>query len=239
MDTILAIDDEKPTLTMFRLLLSAEGYTVLTAENGREGLAVFERERPALVVTDIKMPGMDGIEVLRRIKEFDAGTEVIVITGHGDMDLAIQALDLDAADFITKPIQWHALEQALHRAQGRLDLARSKEDQVSVSARGDAALIRFRGNMTSSSESQLLAGFQEAFALHKEKIELHFDQNASINGAGISILTQILVDAGKQEQRVVIAGLPEHFKKVFRIVGITNLVAIEDAEENVLEEEAR
>lgn len=230
MDRILVIDDEKPTLTMFRLLLNAGGYTVLTAENGWEGLAVFEREKPPLVVTDIKMPGMDGIEVLKRIKQLDPRTEVIVVTGHGDMDLAIQALNLDATDFINKPIQRHALEHALRRAKERIDLAKSKEDQVSVKARGNAALIQFRGSMTSSSESELMKGFEEAIALGKDKIVLQFDQNASINGAGISILTQILVDSGKKGYRVIITGLPEHFKKVFRIVGITNLVEIEDAE---------
>jgi anti-anti-sigma factor len=239
MDTILVIDDEKPTLTMFRLLLTAEGYNVLTAENGREGLAVFEREKPPLVVTDIKMPGMDGIEVLRRIKQIDAKTEVIVITGHGDMDLAIQALNLDATDFINKPIQRQALEQALRRAKERIELVMSKGDQVSVAARENAAVIRFRGSMTSSSEPQLLDGFREAFALNKEQIVLHFDRNASINGAGISILTQILLEAGKKGHRVVVAGLPEHFKKVFRIVGIANLVEIDDIDKNTGEKEAR
>ena len=239
MDRILVIDDEKPTLTMFRLLLSAEGYTVLTAENGREGLAVFERERPPLVVTDIKMPGMDGIEVLKRIKQLEPGTEVIVVTGHGDMDLAIQALNLDATDFINKPIQRHALEHALRRAKERIELANNRQDQVSVTAGQGAAIIRFRGSMTSSSEPELLKGFEEAFALSKEKIVLHFDQNASVNGAGISILTQILLDADKRGYRVVIAGLPEHFRRVFRIVGVTNLVEIEDAEGFIAGEETR
>jgi YesN/AraC family two-component response regulator len=239
MHTILVIDDEKPTLTMFRLMLNAEGYTVLTAENGREGLTVFERETPPLVITDVKMPGMDGIEVLRRIKQIEVNTEVIVITGHGDMDLAIQALNLGATDFINKPIQRRALEQALRRTQERIQLVRSKEDQVSVEAEERTAVIAFRGSLTASSEPQLLGGFEEAFALNKEKIVLHFDRNASVNGAGISILTQILLDAGKRGHRVVIAGLPEHFRKVFRIVGITNLVEIEDGDESTLREEAR
>jgi len=239
MNTILIIDDEKPTLTMFRLLLNAEGYSVLTAENGREGLAVFKREKPPIVITDVKMPGMDGIEVLRRIKEIDSNTEVIVITGHGDMDLAIQALNLGATDFINKPIQRQALEHALKRAQERIELARSREDQVSVEAQERTAVIAFRGSLTAGSEPQLLDGFQQAFTFNKEKIVLHFDPNASVNGAGISILTQILLDAGKRGHRVVIAGLPEHFRKVFHIVGITKLVEIEEGEDNTSGEEAR
>jgi hypothetical protein len=85
---ILVIDDEKPTLSMFLLFLKAYGYEVLLAENGAQGLKIFEAESPAIVFTDLKMPGMDGFEVLDRIKSQSPETEVIVITGHGDMDLA-------------------------------------------------------------------------------------------------------------------------------------------------------
>jgi YesN/AraC family two-component response regulator len=123
MDKILVIDDEKPTLTMFRLFLGAYGYEVLTAENGAEGLEIFKKERPPIVLTDIKMPGIDGLSVLKQIKEIDKKTEVIVITGHGDTDLAKQALTLDAVDFINKPIRKEALDAALQRAQKRLDSA--------------------------------------------------------------------------------------------------------------------
>jgi len=185
------------------------------------------------------MPGMDGIEVLKRIKQLDPRTEVIVITGHGDMDLAIQALNLDATDFINKPIQRHALEQALRRARERIDLAANRQDQLSVRAGEGAAVIRFRGRMTAGSEPELLKGFEEAFSLSKDKIIMQFDENASVNGAGIAILTQILTEAGRKGHRVVIAGLPEHFKKVFRIVGITSLVEIEDGEEFATKEETR
>lgn len=234
MDQILIIDDEKPTLNMFRLTLSAYGYTVLTAENGKEGLEVFEREKPPMVLTDIKMPGMDGIEVLRRIKEIDPGTEVIVITGHGDMDLAIKALNLDATDFINKPIQRHALEQALKRAKERIELVRSNEKQVSLQLKDEAAIIRIRGSVTSHSEPGLRNTWKETLDAGKSKIVLHFDSNASINGAGIAILTQLLLEGRKQGYEVAISGLSDNFKKVFKIVGIANLVRIFDTEEAAL-----
>jgi anti-anti-sigma factor len=228
MDKVLVIDDEKPTLTMFRFMLSAHGYTVLTAENGKEGLDVFEKERPPLVLTDIKMPGMDGIEVLRRIKQIDPKTEVIVITGHGDMELAIKALNLDATDFINKPIQRHILEQSLQRAAERIRLLESQEKQVRVEVHEDGAMIHLQGSLTSSSEPQLMEGIHEAFAMNGKKIILRFDQSVSINGAGISILTQMLLEAGRKGYHVVVAGLPENFRKVFRIVGISNLVEFMD-----------
>lgn len=94
MRKVLVIDDEKATLNMFRLFLGAYGYRVFLAENGKAGLDILKREKPQIVFTDIKMPGMDGFEVLKRIKQREPMTEVIVMTGHGDMDLAVEALNL-------------------------------------------------------------------------------------------------------------------------------------------------
>ena len=120
MEKILVIDDEKATLSMFRLFLDAYGYNVYTAENGTEGLEIFRKEKPAIVLTDIKMPGIDGLAVLQQIKEVAPQTAVIVITGHGDIDLAEQAAALDAVAFISKPIKKEALDTALEKARKKL-----------------------------------------------------------------------------------------------------------------------
>ncbi|MCK5658238.1 MAG: response regulator, partial [Deltaproteobacteria bacterium] len=82
---ILVIDDEASTRDLLKMSLESDGYTVFVAEDGPKGLEIFARELPSVVLTDIKMPGMDGIEVLRRVKEQSPDTEVIVITGHGEM----------------------------------------------------------------------------------------------------------------------------------------------------------
>lgn len=124
MQKILVIDDEKATLSMFRLFLDAYGYTVYTAENGTEGLAIFRKEKPAIVLTDIKMPGIDGLAVLQQIKEIDPNTAVIVITGHGDTALSEQAVVLDAVDFINKPIKKEALDAALEKAKKKQNSAK-------------------------------------------------------------------------------------------------------------------
>jgi YesN/AraC family two-component response regulator len=105
---------------MFRLFLEAYGYSVYLAENGAAGLDIFRREQPAIVLTDIKMPGIDGLAILRQIKEIAPQTAVIVITGHGDADLAEQAMALDAVDFINKPIKKEALDRALEKAHEQL-----------------------------------------------------------------------------------------------------------------------
>lgn len=227
-EKILVIDDEKATLKMFRLFLDVYGFDILTAESGEEGLEVFDREKPDIVLTDIKMPGMDGIEVLKEIKKRSPATEVIVITGHGDMDLAIQALNLDAADFINKPIQRQSLEQGLSRARERLKLARSRRNEVGVREQGSALVIEIQGSVSSHSEPYLREAYAKARTLGVRRIVLHFDPNTSVNGAGIAILTQLVLESEKDGLEIVMAGLSENFRKVFGIVGLTRMIQIFD-----------
>jgi signal transduction histidine kinase len=113
--SILLVDDEADIREVLAISLADLGYAVSAAANGQEALQTFSTLRPAIVMTDIKMPVMDGIELLRRIKRENPDTEVIMITGHGDMDLAIESLKHQATDFITKPINVEALEIALSR----------------------------------------------------------------------------------------------------------------------------
>ncbi len=121
-EKILLIDDEEGIRTVLGITLADYGYEVLKAGSGGEALRLFRDQKPDIVLTDIKMPGMDGIQVLRKIKEESPDTEVIMITGHGDIELAIQSLKCDATDFITKPINDDALEIALKRANEKIYL---------------------------------------------------------------------------------------------------------------------
>ncbi len=117
--SLLLVDDEDGIRRMLALTLADVGWEVRTARSAEEALALY-RERPApVVITDIKMPGMDGLELLKALKVQDPECEVVLITGHGDMDLAIQGIKLDAADFVTKPIRDDALAIALSRALER------------------------------------------------------------------------------------------------------------------------
>jgi signal transduction histidine kinase len=120
--TILLVDDEPDIRDVLDIYLTDLGYIVHTAENGDAALQTFHRIVPSIVLSDIKMPGMDGIELLRRIKAEAPATEVIMITGHGDMALAIDSLKLEATDFITKPINDDMLAVALRRAEERIEM---------------------------------------------------------------------------------------------------------------------
>jgi len=117
---LLFIDDEKAILQVLSISLRSDGYDVITAQSGAEGIELFEKEAPGIVLTDLKMPGMDGIEVLRKVKHINPDAEVIVITGHGDMDSAIDALKYGASDFINKPVRDAALQVALQRAYEKI-----------------------------------------------------------------------------------------------------------------------
>ena len=117
---LLLVDDEEGIRKVLGISLSDIGYKVFTAENGEQALKIFREESPPIVLTDIKMPGMDGIELLQKIKHENPDTEVIMITGHGDMDLAIKSLKYRAVDFVTKPINDEVLEIALNRAHEKI-----------------------------------------------------------------------------------------------------------------------
>ncbi len=121
-EKILLVDDEEGIRKVLSISLMDIGYQVFTAQDGKEALSVFKKHAPPIVLTDIKMPKMDGVDLLQEIKATSPDTEVIMLTGHGDMDLAIKCLKLEATDFITKPINDDVLEIALKRARDRISM---------------------------------------------------------------------------------------------------------------------
>ncbi len=117
MSKILVIDDEESIRRLLSIALTHKGHEVTTAEDGEKGIEAFKETKPSIVFTDLKMPGMDGLEVLKQIRQIEPDARVIVITGHGDMRSAIKALQLEASDFINKPVTDEALEVAIKRAE--------------------------------------------------------------------------------------------------------------------------
>jgi len=116
---IVLIDDEEGIRKVTSITLEDRGYTVLTAADGEAGLRLCREALPQIVLTDVRMPKMNGLEVLANLKKSHPEIEVIVITAFGDIDTAVKALRLDASDFITKPLNDDALQTALERAQER------------------------------------------------------------------------------------------------------------------------
>lgn len=144
--TLLLVDDEDGIRLVMSVLLKDMGYAVSTAARGDEALALYAEGRHDIVVSDIKMPGKDGIALLREIKALNPDAEVLLLTGHGDMDLAVAGLRYGAGDFLNKPVSDAALEVALERAGKRIALRealrRHTEELEELVTQRTAELVR-------------------------------------------------------------------------------------------------
>ena len=130
MSTILVVDDEPTILETIRIYFG-EDHEVHTAKNATEGLQEFLKHFPAVVVTDIRMPGMDGIEFAKRLIEIYMKVKIIILTGHGDTYDALDAFKIGVVDFLRKPVDVEELRQAIERALGQIEkeTARPQKDQ--------------------------------------------------------------------------------------------------------------
>ena len=113
MAKVLVVDDEPAARELLVEFLSTKGYEVLTATNGAEALRRVQEDRPHLVLLDIRMPKMSGLEVLQRIREIDAEMGIIMVTAVNEEDVGRQALELGAFDYIVKPLDLKYLERSL------------------------------------------------------------------------------------------------------------------------------
>jgi two-component system nitrogen regulation response regulator NtrX len=126
---ILVVDDEAEIRRSVRMILEYEGYEVLEASSGPDGVAMAEREAPDLVFLDVKMPGMDGLEALQRIKATRDSLPVVIISGHGTVSTAVEATKAGAFDFIEKPL---ASERVLLTIRNALDRTRLSDENRSL-----------------------------------------------------------------------------------------------------------
>src|SRR5437773_3802990 len=126
---MLVIDDESAIRDSLRMTLEYEGYEFLAAATGQEGLALVEREAPDLVVLDVKMPGMDGLEVLERLCNMNESLPIVVVSGHGTISTAVEATKKGAFDFIEKPF---ASERVLVSLRNALDSRQLRDENRSL-----------------------------------------------------------------------------------------------------------
>ncbi len=144
MDTgrILAIDDERNIRHLIQSEFSLEGFDVTTAGSGEQGLQCFDEQRFDLVFLDLKLPGMDGIETLRRLKKRSSGTAVIMITGHGEIESAVQSMKLGARDYVTKPFKLdELLVLARQSIVERNERRQTRESPTGVACQGSSKII--------------------------------------------------------------------------------------------------
>ncbi len=112
---ILVVDDEEGARDLFNTILTDEGYEVSLANGGEEALGLFKRSVFNLVITDIKMPVMDGLQLLQEIRKMGSKTDVIMVTAYGEVESYLKAMSLGAAEYINKPIRIKELKQIVHK----------------------------------------------------------------------------------------------------------------------------
>src|SRR5437899_3429456 len=127
--SILVVDDEESILTSLSSILQDEGYEVAVAKNGVEALRAYMTDPPDLMILDIWMPEMDGMEALRRIRELAPTAQVMMMSGHGSIETAVKAIKLGAYDYIEKPL---SLENVTLRVKHALDQRRLEEENLSL-----------------------------------------------------------------------------------------------------------
>ena len=141
MKTVLVAEDERAARVSLTALVEAAGFRVIPAEDGKTALSLLLHDEPDAALLDIRMPGIDGLEVLRKAREGGSDSVVIIMTAHGDSSAAIEAMKLGAFDYVAKPIDFDTLLPQLRRAIEHRKLARNASRDGHHSNQPTAAMI--------------------------------------------------------------------------------------------------
>ena len=158
--TLLIIDDDQVVRASLAAYLEDSGFNVLQASNGLQGLEVFERDHPDLVICDLRMPQVDGLELIRRINALQVETPVIVVSGAGVMTDAVEALRLGAVDYLIKPLEdlamlEHSVRRALDRVQLRVENVRYREKLEAANRQLQASLSLLEEDQNAGRQVQM------------------------------------------------------------------------------------
>ena len=176
-ERILVIDDETNIVNSLKEILSDEGYDVLITEDGLNALDIIQSDPPDLLLLDVWLPGMDGIEVLKTVKTYHPEIEVLVMSGHGTIDTAVKATKLGAFDFIEKPFSMDSLTQSVKSALGLKKTRPIKKNNAALL--GFATLIETQKAINTHSQSNSALLFLGEIGTGKEYIAQEIHQKSS------------------------------------------------------------
>ncbi len=240
-ETILVVDDEERIRESIREILTDEGYRVIEASDGSKALELISKERPRLVLLDIWMPKVDGIELLKEIKKQAPEVNVVMVSGHGNIHTAVAATKLGAFDFIEKPLSLDGLLLTVRRALGEAasveekergskaakKKGRSRRTTVSASRSGDGLRQKTLKKSVVISGQGLHSGIKTGLILHP------LPPNSGILFSGISADATVPAHldyvgstgyATSLRGRGIVVGTVEHFLAVLHSYGISNLL---------------
>jgi two-component system response regulator HydG len=201
--TILVVDDDPESRTAMVKVLESVGYKTMESDNGQQALDMILQDGVDILVTDLRLPVMDGVELLKRTKAADQEIEVILITGHGTVEVAVEAIKEGAYDFITKPVKKAQLLHAVEKASERQYLTReNKELRSQLNQNGSRRFVH------SSAEMRNIARMVEQVAPSTATVLITGD-----SGTGKEVIADAIHAAsprrGKPLIKVSCAALPE------------------------------
>lgn len=196
MKTILVVDDEKNYLLVLSALLSEEGFDVLTTLDPEEAVKIVEAESPALIITDMNMPKMTGMELLEKVKEARPDTQVIVMTAFGTVETAVEAMGLGAFHYILKPFQNEEIKLLVRRAldmSGLTDEKRRLKQELSTR-------LGFKGFVFGSLAMQQVAELIEQVAETKTTVLIEGE-----SGTGKELAARTIHDKSPRADKPFVA----------------------------------
>jgi signal transduction histidine kinase len=159
---ILCVDDESRVRDLLTMLLEPEFDCVYSAANAKEAIIVFDNYKPEIVISDIRMPGEDGIELLAKIKKNSLDTEVLIMSGHGDLDSAISSLHYGASEFLTKPVDARKLIHIIKQIKEKIILRKENREYKELLEH----IVKKRTEQLLESEKMAIIGRHSAHLAH-------------------------------------------------------------------------
>jgi DNA-binding NtrC family response regulator len=190
MNKILIVDDDELMRTTLRDLLEANGYPVMVASGGRQGVELFRKEPPSATLLDLRMPDMDGIETMQELKKLDPDVPIIFVTAHAEIPAAVDAIKRGAYDFIVKPPKYDRLMFTLERAIDKLRLTKEiKRLNTAVDTSLESTLGRSQGMTRIIEQIRQVARSEFSVVLQGE------------TGTGKSIVARTIHDLSERAKR--------------------------------------
>jgi len=199
-ERILIVDDEETICSMFYRRLTREGYSCVTAQNGKEALRHFYKDSFSLIISDIKMPEMDGIELLKEVKAVHPGTLMIMVTAYPEIDLALEAMRLGAYDFIIKPADLELVILSVKRAFEKKRL----EDEVEIYHKNLERLVEERTVKLQQAYRTLKKAYLDSVKVLAEAIDAKDPYTRGHSDRVRRMSLQIAASLGFTEERVEI-----------------------------------